>query len=101
MSKLSDFYAHRNKMSQDKGQFEIEQKWEALEEKLLCEELLPAIGYALKPLLKDVKTQLTINVNYMPDDTLAMSFTRNSLMMTITENTGMEAPKEESTPLSV
>lgn len=101
MSKLSDFYAHRNKMLQDKGQFEIEQKWEALEEKLLCEELLPAIGYALKPLLKDVKTQLTINVNYMPDGTLAMSFTRNSLMMTITENTGMEAPKEESTPLSV
>lgn len=101
MSKLSDFYAHRNKMSQDKGQFEIEQKWEALEEKLLCEELLPAIGYALKPLLKDVKTQLTINVNYMPDGTLAMSFTRNSLMMTMTENTGMEAPKEESTPLSV
>ena len=101
MSKLSDFYVHRNKMLQDKGQFEIEQKWEALEEKLLCEELLPAIGYALKPLLKDVKTQLTINVNYMPDGTLAMSFTRNSLMMTITENTGMEAPKEESTPLSV
>ena len=101
MSKLSDFYAHRNKMLQDKGQFEIEQKWEALEEKLLCEELLPAIGYALKPLLKDVKTQLTINVNYMPDGTLAMSFTRNSLMMTMTENTGMEAPKEESTPLSV
>ena len=101
MSKLSDFYAHRNKMLQDKGQFEIEQKWEALEEKLLCEELLPAIGYALKPLLKDVKTPLTINVNYMPDGTLAMSFIRNSLMMTMTENTGMEAPKEESTPLSV
>ena len=101
MSKLSDFYAHRNKMSQDKGQFEIEQKWEALEEKLLREELLPAIGNALKPLLKDVKTPLTINMNYMPDGTLAMSFTRNSLMMTMTDSMVLEAPKDESTPLPV
>ena len=101
MSKLSDFYAHRNEMLQDKGQFEIEQKWEALEEKLLREELLPAIGNALKPLLKDVKTPLTINVNYMPDGTLAMSFTRNSLMMTMTDIMVTEAPKDESTPLPV
>ena len=83
MSKLSDFYAHRNEMLKEEGQFEIEQKWEALEEKLLREELLPAIGNALKPLLKDVKTPLAISMNYMPDGTLAMSFTRNSLMMTI------------------
>lgn len=83
MSKLSDFYAHRNEMLKTEGQFEIEQKWEALEEKLLREELLPAIGNALKPLLKDVKTPLTINMNYMPDGALALSFTRNSLMMTI------------------
>ena len=101
MSKLSDFYAHRNEMLQDKGQFEIEQKWEALEEKLLREELLPAIGNALKPLLKDVKTPLTINVNYMPDGTLAMSFTRNSLMMTMTDSMVLETPKDESTPLPV
>lgn len=99
MSKLSDFYAHRNEMLKDKGQFEIEQKWETLEEKLLREELLPAIGNALKPLLKDVKTPLTINMNYMPDGTLAMSFTRNSLMMTMTDNMALEAPKDESTPL--
>lgn len=83
MSKLSDFYAHRNEMLKEEGQFEIEQKWEALEEKLLREELLPAIGNALKPLLKDVKTPISISMNYMPDGTLAMSFTRNSLMMTI------------------
>lgn len=101
MSKLSDFYAHRNEMLKDDGQFEIEQKWEALEEKLLREELLPAIGNALKPLLKDITTPLTINVNYLPDGTLAMSFTRNSLMMTMTDNTVMEAPKDESTPLPV
>lgn len=84
MSKLSDFYAHRNEMLKDNGQFEIAQKWEALEEKLLREELLPAIGNALKPLLKDVKTPLTINMNYMPDGALALSFTRNSLMMAMT-----------------
>ena len=101
MSKLSDFYAHRNEMLKEEGQFEIEQKWEALEEKLLREELLPAIGNALKPLLKDVKTPLTINVNYMPDGTLAMSFTRNSLMMTMTDSMVLEAPKDESTPLPV
>ena len=101
MSKLSDFYAHRNEMLKDNGQFEIEQKWEALEEKLLREELLPAIGNALKPLLKDVKTPLTINMNYMPDGTLAMSFTRNSLMMTMTDSMVLEAPKDESTPLPV
>lgn len=101
MSKLSDFYAHRNEMLQDNGQFEIEQNWEALEEKLLRKELLPAIGNALKPLLKDVKTPLTINVNYMPDGTLAMSFTRNSLMMTMTDSMVLETPKDESTPLPV
>ena len=101
MSNLSDFYAHRNEMLKDNGQFEIEQKWEALEEKLLREELLPAIGNALKPLLKDVKTPLTINMNYMPDGTLAMSFTRNSLMMTMTDSMVLEAPKDESTPLPV
>ena len=84
MSKLSDFYAHRNEMLKDNGQFEIAQKWEALEEKLLREELLPAIGNTLKPLLKDVKTPLTINMNYMPDGALALSFTRNSLMMAMT-----------------
>ena len=101
MSKLSDFYAHRNEMLKEEGQFEIEQKWEALEEKLLREELLPAIGNALKPLLKDVKTPLTINMNYMPDGALALSFTRNSLMMTMTDSMVLEAPKDESTPLPV
>ena len=101
MSKLSDFYAHRNEMLKTEGQFEIEQKWEALEEKLLREELLPAIGNALKPLLKDVKTPLTINMNYMPDGALALSFTRNSLMMTMTDSMVLEAPKDESTPLPV
>ena len=101
MSTLSDFYAHRKAMLKEEGQYEIEQKWEALEEKLLREELLPAIGNALKPLLKDVKTPLTINMNYMPDGTLAMSFTRNSLMMTMTDSMVLEAPKDESTPLPV
>lgn len=101
MSKLSDFYAHRNEMLKEKGLFEIEQKWETLEEKLLREELLPAIGNALKPLLKDVKTPLSINMNYMPDGTLAMSFTRNSLIMTMTDNTEQEATKEAYTPSPV
>ena len=95
MSKLSDFYAHRNEMLKDNGQFEIAQKWEALEEKLLREELLPAIGNALKPLLKDVKTPLAISMNYMPDGTLAMSFTRNSLMMTMTNQPIDEADMVE------
>lgn len=99
MSKLSDFYAHRNEMLKDDGQFEIEQKWEALEEKLLREELLPAIGNALKPLLKDVKTPLTINMNYIPDGTLTMSFTRNSLMMVMSTQSIDEADMvEEPTP---
>lgn len=102
MSKLSDFYAHRNEILQDDGQFEIEQKWDALEEKLLREELLPAIGNALKPLLKDVKTPLAINMNYMPDGTLAMSFTRNSLMMTMTNQPIDEADMvEELMPTAV
>lgn len=101
MSKLSDFYAHRNEMLKEEGQFEIEQKWEALEEKLLREELLPAIGNALKPLLKDVKTPISISMNYMPDGTLAMSFTRNSLMMTMTDSMVLEAPKEAYTPSPV
>lgn len=108
MSKLSDFYAHRNKMLKEEGQFEIEHKWEALEEKLLREELLPAIGNALKPLLKDVNTPISISMNYMPDGTLAMSFTRNSLMMTMTDQPIDEAdmveepmPTEEETMPSI
>lgn len=40
-------------------------------------------------------------MNYMPDGTLAMSFTRNSLMMTMTDSMVLEAPKDESTPLPV
>ena len=34
MSKLSNFYAHRKEMLKGDGQFEIENKWDALEEKL-------------------------------------------------------------------
>ena len=84
MSKLSDFYAHRKEMLKGDGQFEIENKWDALEEKILREELMPAVGKALLKELRDVRTPLTLNVNYMPDGTLAMSFTRNSLIMSMT-----------------
>ena len=86
MSKLSDFYAHRRELLKDKGQIEIEEKLVALEEKLLREELMPAVGRALLPLLCDIKTPLSINVNYMPDSGLAMSFTRNSLVMSMTDD---------------
>ena len=96
MSKLSDFYAHRKEMLKGDGQFEIENKWDALEEKLLREELMPAVGKALLKELRNVRTPLTLNVNYMPDGTLAMSFTRNSLIMSMTSYSETEATINES-----
>ena len=83
MSKISDFYVQRDELLKSSGQIELEDKLMAREEKLLREELLPEVGKALLPLLREVKTSLTLNINYMPDGVLAMSFTRNSMMVKI------------------
>lgn len=83
MSKISDFYAHREEIKKSSGQIELEDNLLAIEEKLLREELMPAVGKALLSLLREVKTPLTLNINYMPDGALAMSFTRNSMMVKI------------------
>ena len=81
MSKISDFYAEREELKKRSGQIELEDKLLSLEEKLLREELLPAVGNALRPLLLEVKSPLTLSINYMPDGALAISFTRNSMIM--------------------
>lgn len=83
MSKISEFYVQRDELLKSSGQIELEDKLMAREEKLLREELLPEVGKALLPLLRKVKTSLTLNINYMPDGALAMSFTRNSMMVKI------------------
>lgn len=85
MSKLSDFYAQRQELLKDNGQIEIEDNLVALEEKLLREELMPTVGQTLLSLLRDIKTPLSISINYMPDGKLAMSFVRNSLMISLTD----------------
>ena len=63
MSKISDFYAEREELKKRSGQIELEDKLLSLEEKLLREELLPAVGNALRPLLLEVKSPLTLSIN--------------------------------------
>ena len=95
MSKISDFYAHREEIKKSSGQIELEDNLLAIEEKLLREELMPAVGKALLSLLREVKTPLTLNINYMPDGTLSFSFTRNSLMMKMpVEDESVEEEKD-------
>lgn len=98
MSKISEFYVQRDELLKSSGQIELEDKLLAREEKLLREELLPEVGKALLPLLREVKTSLTLNINYMPDGVLAMSFTRNSMMVKIpkeVENVGNEKNSDD------
>lgn len=54
MSKISDFYVQRDELLKSSGQIELEDKLMAREEKLLREELLPEVGKASLPLLREV-----------------------------------------------
>lgn len=77
MSKLSEFYSIKSQIFE--GDVESEAKWDAIEEKLIREELLPEITELIKPVISQVKSPLSIQVNYDPKGNLAVSATRNCI----------------------
>lgn len=81
MSKLSQYYAHLKAIEEkagDMADLNINE-WEQLEDRILREETLPQLLQAIAPIIKEVKSSLSININYDPEGALVMSFTRNAM----------------------
>lgn len=80
MSKLSNFYQHKATLEQS-GEFAdlSSAQWDALEEKLIREDLMPRLMQQIAPVLSEVKSPLSVNINYSPDGAVAMTFTRNCI----------------------
>ena len=74
MSKLTDFYVHKESFKDD-GQ-PMDPQWLLLEEQLINEEILPELMVQLKTTLAKVKSPLMLNVSYDPKGCLSISFTR-------------------------
>ena len=81
MSKLSQYYAHRKAIEEKTDDVPVLNiiEWEQLEERILREETLPQLLQAIEPIIREVKSPLSININYDPDGSLVMSFTRNTV----------------------
>lgn len=81
MSKLSQYYAHRQAIEEKVDDVPVLNiiEWEQLEERILREETLPQLLQAIEPIISEVKSPLSININYDPDGALVMSFTRNTV----------------------
>ena len=81
MSKLSQYYAHRQAIEKKTDEVPILNiiEWEQLEERILREETLPQLLHAIEPIISEVRSPLSININYDPDGALVMSFTRNTV----------------------
>lgn len=80
MSKLTEFYQIKSQVfdgNDDSG------RWDAVEEKLIREEVLPEMMELLKPVLSQVKSPLAINISYDPNGNLAISMTRNCIQAII------------------
>lgn len=76
MSKLTEFY---NIKSQVFDTNVDSSRWDAVEEKLIREELLPELMDLLKPVLSQVKSPLALNISYDPNGNLAINVTRNCI----------------------
>lgn len=81
MSKLSQYYAHRQAIEEKADDVPVLNiiEWEQLEERILREETLPQLLQAIEPIISEVRSPLSININYDPDGALVMSFTRNTV----------------------
>ena len=81
MSKLSQYYSHRQAIEEKADDVPVLNiiEWEQLEERILREETLPQLLQAIEPIISEVKSPLSININYDPDGALVMSFTRNTV----------------------
>lgn len=98
MSKLSEFY---NIKAQVFDNNDDSSRWDAVEEKLIREELLPELIELLKPVLAQVKSPLSLNVSYDPNGNIALSMTRNCIQaiqpasLVETETNIESVPQEE------
>lgn len=81
MNKLTDFYTQKAAL-QEKGET-ASNEWDALEERLIKEEIMPELLQQLKATLSQVKCPLMLNVSYDPNGALAVSFTRNCMQMSM------------------
>lgn len=81
MSKLSEFYAHKSSLISS-GEMTPAQ-WDALEERLIKEDVLPELLQQLRAVLCQVKSPLMLSISYDPNGALAVSFTRNCMQMQV------------------
>lgn len=102
MTKLSEFYSQRKALSEDKGPSLMhELAWEATEEKLIREEVLPELLQRIAPVLSEVESPLSLHIDYQPDGNLSVSFNRNTAHMPISveqiENESLETITDDET----
>ena len=99
MSKLSNFYQHKAALQQS-GEFSdvSSMQWDALEEKLIREDLMPRLMQQIAPLLQEVQSALSININYNPEGTIAATFTRNSIQSVFKLETVTSVTCADKTP---
>lgn len=78
MSKLDDYYHFMDTLG---GQLSDKQKkiMEELEDKLIEEEILPAISQSVAPVLKSLRNSLTLIVDYNPQNGIIVKTTRNQV----------------------
>lgn len=99
MNKLTDFYTQKAAL-QKNGEI-VSAEWDALEERLIHEEIMPELLQQLKATLSLVKCPLMLNVSYDPNGALAVSFTRNCVQTilpqtSITSTSATETHQSES-----
>lgn len=107
MSKLTEFYSIKAQIFDKR--VNDESKWNAYEDELIREELLPELMDLLKPVLSQVKSPLALNISYDPNGNLAINVTRNCIQAMVTlgstkeeaqQNVEENEPVEEpSTPM--
>lgn len=90
MSKLSEFYNIKSQVFDG----DDSSRWDAVEEKLIREELLPELLELMKPLLAHVKSPLSINISYDPNGNLAVTATRNCIQASLPVKS-IDTPIEE------
>lgn len=73
-----------------------EAKWNEFEDKLIREELLPEIMELIKPTLSQVKSPLSININYDPNGNIAVTATRNCIQASVPVGSTPSAYEEKA-----
>lgn len=84
MTKLSEFYSQRKALSVDKEPSLMhELAWDATEDKLIRQEVLPELLHRIAPILNEVESPLSLHIDYEPGGKLSISFTRNTVAVSM------------------